>query len=89
MPVADHYEGHGVQGMGRVRSVCCCIKHGFGIAVVGCNKGYAAHFLYFENEFTDAPVNRFAGRNRGWKNSGMAYHVAVCKVQDDQVIVFF
>ena len=89
MSVADHYERHGVQGMGRMRPVCCCIKHGLGIAVVGCYQGYAAHFLHFENEFTDAPVNCFAGLDRGWKNSGMADHIAVCKVQDDQVIVLF
>lgn len=78
----------------RIRRVCGIrtsirVDHRFAIAMVGDNDGRVAIFQSGSNDFFDALIDRFTGFDRGFENAGVAYHIAVGKIETHKIDFFF
>ena len=56
------------------------IDHQFQIAVVGGDYGASVMFEQSADNFAEAGIDRLHRLYRGLENTGMPYHIAVCKI---------
>ena len=63
------------------------IGHLFNVTVIGGDQAMAAHAGQRVDNAADAAIDEFDCLNRGVEVAGVAYHIAVGKIADDQVIV--
>ena len=85
--MADHNERHGVGGVSGERGNAVCVEHLVNVAVVGGDQALTAHLEDRVNDLAYAVVGRFDRLDGCLEHAGMADHVAVCKVQDDNVVL--
>ena len=78
-------EGYQIGGVGG-HGAAIGLEHDLGVAVVGGDHGDAAHFQGGLHHPAHARVHRLHGLDGGLENAGVAHHVAVGEVQDDDVI---
>ena len=62
------------------------LEHDLGVAVVRRDHGDAAHFQGGLHHTAHAGVHRLHGLDSRLENAGVAHHVAVGEVEDDDVI---
>ena len=68
------------------RCTCLIVDKLFYITVVGTDKECSVDFLDKVDYLTDALVDYFNCLNSCFNNAGVAYHIRVCKVADDNII---
>ena len=86
--VVINNEGNRVGAVGGERSSVLC-KHNVCVAVVGGYKNRSAKFPDLFTNFAETFVNCLTGGYSGLKNAGVADHVGVCVVEDDNVVLVF
>lgn len=83
----DDAEGDQVGGVSGVGLHAVVLEHTLGIAVVGGDEGDAAHLGGGLHHVSDALVNGGDSLGCSIIDTGMTDHVAVCVVEDDNVIL--
>ena len=73
--------------MGGVRLARVGVLHHLDIAVIGGQQHHAARLLQRRDQATDADVDRIHRLDGGAHDAGMAHHVGIGIVADDQVVL--
>src|SRR6266700_4990624 len=82
---ADVNHGDWVSGVGGVRAAGDGVDHQFGVAVVGGDEPASVALLDGLVDAAELGVDGFAGLDGGLKPAGVADHVSVGEVGDDQI----
>ena len=69
------------------RGNAVCVEHLVNVAVVGGDQALTAHLEDRVNDLAYAVVGRFDRLDGCLEHAGMADHVAVCEVQDDNIVL--
>ena len=79
------YQRHLVSGVGCYH-IAFFIQHLVCIAVVCSQQNLTAGSKYCLRDASHTSVQRFHCLYRGIKDTGVAYHIRICKVQDNQIV---
>ena len=80
-------ERNRVRGVRRERSAGRVVDQLLCVSVVSADEHHAVHFLHKVDNLTDTFVDDFDCLGRCLQYTGVAYHVGVCEVADDDIVV--
>ena len=83
----ENDERHIADGVRGVGHVVFEIPHLFEVAVVGQDHGRAAELFDLVEDFSDAGIDGLGGLDRRREHAGVADHVRVGKVDDDDIVL--
>ncbi len=82
---ATTMNGHGVGGVGGVRTARCRVDHHLGVAVVGRDQQRSTFGADRGFDPAQTGINGFDGLDRRLNLPGVSHHVGVGKIDDDDI----